>query len=176
MGKKELRKQGKKTRIFVEDQKEKSRRIIEQIAVLIQSKGSLLAYYPTTGEVDIKPLLAKLFRSDKKLYAPKLHRLEIGIITSFSTLVPQKYRYYEPLVSTKTFNLDCALIPGILFDRKGVRLGHGTGWYDMFLYNKPEILKIGICFDEQLVNSLPSTSRDIPMDIIVTDEQTLTIN
>jgi 5-formyltetrahydrofolate cyclo-ligase len=60
------------------------------------------------------------------------------------------------------------LVPGVAFSRRGQRLGRGRGFYDRYLESFKG-LKIGICFEEQLVDSLPVEPHDISVDAVVTD-------
>lgn len=65
-----------------------------------------------------------------------------------------------------------AIVPGLAFsaENKG-RIGYGGGYYDRFLAEYPDILKIGVCYEFQIVYDLPQNPWDVPMDCIVTDEQ-----
>ena len=61
------------------------------------------------------------------------------------------------------------LVPGLAFAPGGERLGRGAGFYDRFLKNYPQALRIGIAFEEQIVKSLPTESWDEKVDVILTD-------
>ena len=72
------------------------------------------------------------------------------------------------------------VIPGLVFDAQGFRLGYGGGYYDAYLRRagasrgKPRALRCGVCFDEQLLDiSLPVEPHDMQMDMVVTPTQTL---
>ena len=62
------------------------------------------------------------------------------------------------------------IIPGLGFGRDGSRIGRGKGYYDKYLKNN-KVVKIGICFHEQLVDKVPAGINDIGMDFIVTDKE-----
>ena len=66
-------------------------------------------------------------------------------------------------------------VPGIAFDKSGNRIGFGKGYYDRFLKDKPQITKIGICYDFQLLKKvqIPFDEFDIKMDIIVTEKEVI---
>ena len=66
--------------------------------------------------------------------------------------------------------IDLFLVPGVAFDKSGNRLGYGKGYYDQLLHNTTG-LKIGICFDCQVVDAIPNETHDIKMDIIVTESR-----
>ena len=87
------------------------------------------------------------------------------------------FNIQEPVGSTTVplSTIDVAIIPGIAFDKNGIRLGRGKGYYDRLLC-QCDVLKVGICYDFQLMDKLPSDTHDIPMDIIITPKQTIIIN
>jgi len=61
------------------------------------------------------------------------------------------------------------LVPGIGFSTTGDRLGRGAGFYDRFLRNHPEALRIGIAFEEQMTDKIPTDPWDEKVDVILTD-------
>lgn len=66
---------------------------------------------------------------------------------------------------------DLVVVPGIAFDRKGRRLGHGYGYYDRFLATLPEeAVRVGIAFLHQVVPEVPVDAWDVPVHVLVTDE------
>lgn len=64
--------------------------------------------------------------------------------------------------------IDLIIIPGIAFDKQKNRLGRGKGFYDKYLETGVRVTKIGVCFDFQLLTSLPVDKHDIKMDKIFT--------
>lgn len=71
---------------------------------------------------------------------------------------------------TELSKVDLVIIPGIAFDRKMNRMGRGKGYYDRFL-PKLKSTKIGVCFDFQLMNSIPHSDHDIKMDMIISENE-----
>lgn len=82
-------------------------------------------------------------------------------------------REYSGGVARSPDELDVILIPALAFDLAGNRLGQGGGWYDRVLARAPNALKIGVCFDFQIVESVPRQSHDIAMNFIVTEKRLL---
>jgi 5-formyltetrahydrofolate cyclo-ligase len=73
----------------------------------------------------------------------------------------------EPRVS----GFDVILVPGIAFDRKGRRLGHGYGYYDRFLGGIPEsVPRVGLGFSHQVVREVPIEAWDVPVHMLVTEK------
>ena len=71
-----------------------------------------------------------------------------------------------PIVSP----VDLVLVPGLAFTRDGGRLGCGGGFFDRFLANRtPRAAKVGICFNFQIVPSLPLEAHDIKVGVVVSD-------
>ncbi len=64
--------------------------------------------------------------------------------------------------------LDMVVVPLVAFDRTGARLGYGGGCYDRYLPTvAPECLIVGIAFDEQRVDHVPTNAHDLPLPNIV---------
>jgi len=73
----------------------------------------------------------------------------------------------------KSDQISVILVPGIAFDRSGNRLGRGKGFYDQFLKDHPEALRVGIGFQEQIITEVPVDPWDQCLDIILTDQETI---
>lgn len=64
--------------------------------------------------------------------------------------------------------LDMIIVPLVAFDRTGARLGYGGGCYDRYLPTvAPECQIVGIAFDEQRVDHVPTDAHDLPLPNIV---------
>jgi len=70
--------------------------------------------------------------------------------------------------------VDIAIIPGVVFDEKGGRIGQGDGYYDRLL---PKLSittrKVSLAFEFQIVPQVPMESHDKHVDIIITEERTI---
>ena len=80
-------------------------------------------------------------------------------VGDFNILEPQNKPYEG--------SFDIIIVPGVAFDPQGNRMGRGKGYYDRFLVKYPNVKKIGICFDFQLVESIPAEPHDIRMDEVI---------
>ena len=89
-----------------------------------------------------------------------------------SRLAPGHMAIPEPVDKewTPVSEYDMVLMPGLLFDIYGTRLGHGKGYYDRMLADRtPRTTLVGLAFDWQVtVETLPRDAHDVPMDLIVT--------
>lgn len=71
-----------------------------------------------------------------------------------------------PIVPAKA--LDMIIVPLVAFDRTGARLGYGGGCYDRYLPTvAPECQIVGIAFDEQRIDHVPTDAHDLPLPNIV---------
>jgi 5-formyltetrahydrofolate cyclo-ligase len=104
------------------------------------------------------------FDQDSQVYQPRqVTDLHVEILSG-------KFGIREPAetcLSVPPNGLDLVLVPGVAFGLDGHRLGRGKGYYDRLLQNFTGN-KIGIAFDEQIVDAIPSESNDVRMDLIVT--------
>ena len=127
------------------------------------------------SEVNTHDMIKKTF-GKKNIVIPKIiqHEIEPSVIIDFDNLVPSgKFGILEPIEAMKIAykNIDLVLVPGIAFDKEGHRIGYGFGYYDKFLKKVPKAIKIGLCFDFQIVNKIPREEHDAPVDLIVTEER-----
>ena len=128
-------------------------------------------YISKDEEVETRKIIQNS-RKNKIVLIPsvKNDRLISTKFISFSNLRKSRLGVLEPknpIISDT--HPDIILIPGIAFDRKGNRIGHGEGFYDRFL-DGFHATKIGLAYDFQIVDSVPQEPHDIQMDYIVTDK------
>ena len=102
----------------------------------------------------------------------KEHLMEAVEIHSMEELIPQTYGILEPrkeFPSSTDRCFDLSLIPCVMADQRGGRLGHGAGYYDRFL-EKSRGKKLCLCFSWLLYDKIPMEKTDIHMDALLTEE------
>lgn len=137
----------------------------------------LLLYAAMPGEPDLK-LLAALARKDGKSVAyPRSGadgRMTFHIVGSESELKPGLFGIPAPgddaPLFTENGKPSLCVVPGLAFDRSGMRLGHGGGYYDRFL-SSYHGTAIGAVFPDFLISRLPGGRHDIPVRLVVTGEE-----
>lgn len=78
----------------------------------------------------------------------------------------------EPTVTPD--EIDLFIVPGLLFDRAGNRVGRGGGHYDRLLEAaRPDANRVGLCYAEQVIESVPADCWDRPVDLVVTDREVI---
>ncbi len=83
-------------------------------------------------------------------------------------------RYSIPLPeedAEKTCYPTVVIVPCVAVDRRGNRLGYGSGWYDTFLSQHQEALRIGLVHNQFVYDSIPYNNNDQQLDMIVTEKR-----
>ena len=148
---------------------------------LFSSALMLVCFMPMEREPNIMPLMMHWLKAGRRLLLPafdcdtKQYALAEVQGLDERYLTKGKYGILEPREEIPrqqppyTFSAPALwLVPGIAFTRTGLRLGRGGGFYDRLLEGASGV-KIGVCFDCQLAESLPVTRRDATMDYILTE-------
>lgn len=172
MDKKELRSHIKalKKLLSKESLQEQSHLILNKLEshrFFIEARNVML-YSSLPDEVQTHDFIAK-WRNEKKIILPtvvgddiipvELSEKTNFTIGDFNILEPQNEPYHG--------DYDLIIVPGVAFDRDGNRIGRGKGYYDRFLRKHSDITKIGICFDFQLIDEVPTDDNDIRMDEVI---------
>lgn len=159
---------------------EKSKKILESLEALdlfINAKN-ILFYYTNGSEVNTVPLIEKITKH-KKVFLPRIVGKNEFIALEFTgqeKLKKGAYDIPEPSLEEERGdekNLDLIIVPGVAFDKEGVRIGMGKGFYDRFLSKMEKVPRIGLAFNEQMLDQLPKDPYDENVDIIITDKTIL---
>lgn len=133
-------------------------------------------YSPVQNEVATEAILEDALRVGKQVYFPKLNRrdgAEFVQIFSSADLVVGRFGIAEPpgtnVLPLEERNLS-VFVPGVLFDRRGHRLGRGGGWYDRALlqFGNRGVF-IGLAYEIQVVDSLPAEAWDQKVHYVITE-------
>lgn len=151
------------------------KRINEALVELIDKQNiqSVHVYIPMSTEMNIKPFIQYLLSAKKIVVAPKTfpnRALEHRVLHSLDALeMGIKGTQHPESMDVYHGSYDLILVPGLAVDAAHNRLGYGGGYYDCFLKNHPESLKVGAFYPFQLVDLVPTAFHDIPLDIILLD-------
>lgn len=150
----------------VMERSKKIRYKIKNYSPFVES-ARIMIYFEIDSEVKVSPLL----KDNKEFYLPRVVNGNIIAIkfNGFANLKTNKFGINEPDGKEDRKNIDLCLVPGVGFDKTGNRIGYGKGYYDKFL-REFKGLKIGVCYDFQLVEEIPSKSHDIKMDVVITEK------
>ena len=182
--KKQLRKElvTKRKKMTDEEFSKKSLRICNRLlnnSQYLKSKV-IYCYYSVNKEVDLLPFIKQALEDGKIIAFPKvkgqnmdffevksLEELEPGSIVGTSSL-RRELLIKEPPETTPAPKGDLIIVPGVAFSKKGERLGYGGGFYDRFLEHH-KVYTIGVAYDFQIMNSLPTEEHDRKLNEIITN-------
>ena len=159
-----------------------SRAIASRLAALpAWAAARTVALYPSTGsEVDTWELARLALAAGKRVAWPRIstsgRALEFACCAP-AELVPGPARVLEAPPSAPGLPidvLDLVVVPGLAFDPTGRRLGRGRGHYDATLVLlRPGAARVGLAFEAQLVDRVPTEPHDVPLDAVVTETRVL---
>lgn len=146
-------------------------RKIEQLNEF-KNADNILLYWSLPDEMPTQEFIRK-WNGKKHIFLPTVegNELKIRKFISEEQLKAGEFNISEPADSEEyTAQIDLAIVPGMAFDRFGNRLGRGKGFYDRFLALADVKFRIGICFNEQLQEKIPTERNDIKMDAVICDK------
>jgi 5-formyltetrahydrofolate cyclo-ligase len=152
------------------------------LATPYYNKARTVALYaPIRGEVPTRDILIAALQDEKIVCYPLSHVhgriLSFRAIKSEAELEPGRLGVREPSNSAELIpvdQIDLFVVPGLGFTRDGKRLGRGGGYYDATLRAaSARSRRVGLAFSDQIVDTMPTNSEDVDMDLVVTEAETL---
>jgi 5-formyltetrahydrofolate cyclo-ligase len=184
----QLRKQAHSNRNAQENKDELSRRIVGAFMALPEyaQASTVMFYIDVRSEVRTRHDLELALQSGKTIIVPWCNddgELELFRLASMDELEVGMYKILEPRKELRSLpekqvnveELDLIMVPGVAFDRRGARMGHGKGYYDKLLQHaRKDTPLIALAFECQLFEQIPVADHDIFMDKIITEDQVYT--
>ena len=135
----------------------------------------IYCYASFRDEAGTTEIIEESLKQGKRVAAPRVvgrRGMEFFFIKSRADLRPGTWNIPEPgpwcakapLPDEETL----VILPGAAFDRSGARIGYGGGFYDRFL-SLPHVYKVGVCYEYQILEKIPSEPHDVRLDALVTD-------
>jgi 5-formyltetrahydrofolate cyclo-ligase len=140
------------------------------------SASVIAAYHPLKDEISPYPILEKLGPGQRAALPWFLDRDSRMIWREAPAVEASPWGVLQPAPDAEALAPDLVLVPLVLADRTGVRIGHGKGHYDRALAHLREggtsIVTIGLAWEPQIVDSaLPGDPWDVPLDAIATPKE-----
>jgi 5-formyltetrahydrofolate cyclo-ligase len=138
--------------------------------------GSVALYWASGSEVLVSELALRLSEQEqRRIFLPFVLNGELEltewrpqdpvVTAEYGGMHPRYHRVVE------LDEVDFIVVPGIAFDRRGGRLGSGTGHYDRLLARlDPRTIQIGLCFGAQVVDEVPAATGDERLNYLVTED------
>lgn len=153
-------------------------RLIRSVAFARASR--VMLYMPMRSEVDVISVALEAFRLGKSVCVPRVDgsrkTMNAVEITSFDdeSMDSDSLGVRAPKVGQEIPHeeIDLVIVPGVAFDMHGFRLGRGGGYYDRYLARfSRNTATIGVCFDIQFVEEIPTEPTDIAVHAVVSDRR-----
>jgi len=147
----------------------------------------LLMYAPLNGEIDVMPIAKQALADGKTVAFPRCSKndctMEYHVVQSVDELIVGSYGISEPPADAPVrYAADCTadehpvcLVPGLVFDRAGYRVGYGKGYYDRYLNAFPGV-RVGIVYADCVLGEIPRGRFDLAVDVLVTDKGVRAVN
>ena len=141
-----------------------------------QASKTIAVYVKLPGEPDISDVIDYCFATSKRVVVPAWDAdsgtYRFALMQPNVPLQKGNRDILEPTEKhwVRTDEIDFFLIPGLMFDKCGTRLGHGAGYYDKLLSNRsPNSHLVGVAFSWQISDVLlPSEPHDVAMNAVIT--------
>lgn len=181
--KKLIREQAHANRNAQTNKDELSRVICDRFMALpdYASAKAVMFYIDVRAEVRTRHSLPAALASGKTIVVPWCNdrgELELFRLANMEELAVGMYKILEPKAELRGLpekqcraeELDLVMVPGVAFDRRGGRMGHGKGYYDKLLQHaRPDTPLVALAFECQLFPEVPVAPHDIFMDKIITE-------
>lgn len=159
--------------------KETGERVVERFLALpeVQRARTIMLFSSFGSEVPTGPLIERLHERGVVIALPRIEDGDL-VAVPYAPGAPTTTTSFgaeEPVggVLLGASSIDVVAVPGLAFDRRGRRIGYGGGYYDRFLRGL-SAFTVGLGFGLQVLDEdLPSGSFDLPVDAIVTEDETI---
>ena len=134
------------------------------------------------GEINTKEIIEKAWNSGKRVAVPKCNpktkQMTFYYLTEWDQLEKVYFGLEEPRPDKTEMcppdEIDLLLVPGLIFDRNGFRIGFGGGYYDRYLEDYSNST-VSLAYHFQVVEDVPTETFDLPVEAIITDKQIVNI-
>ncbi len=138
---------------------------------IYQSAKTIYGYLPYNQEVRTVPMLERALQDGKKVAVPKVYgdTMRFIYLEDMSCVETGYAGIPEPVADEPVAEDQTALVlmPGLAFTKDGDRMGYGGGFYDRFLAEEPNHPTVALCYEFQILESLPTEEYDIPVDCVL---------
>lgn len=179
-----LRQEGLARRQAEPDREGKSSTIADRVRAFTAFRRAqvVCAYVGVRSEVATLTLLEEAWGSGKRLVVPVVAGDTLALIrvVSAEELAPAAFDLLEPTTPVRQradrrvqpAEVDLFVVPGVVFDRRGGRIGYGKGYYDRLLARtRAGAVTLGLAFESQVVSEVPMGPKDIHLQYLATERE-----
>ena len=117
-------------------------------------------------------IIEAAWKAGKEVAVPKVVGQDMVFykLTDFSQLEKGYFGIQEPARGEIVQWEEAMMVmPGVAFDKDNHRVGYGGGFYDRFLEKHPQVTRVAVAFDFQILAEVPTEPTDISPQLIVTE-------
>ena len=158
--------------VTLEEKTSRSKGILEKVEKLPEfvAAKTVMLYWAMSDEVQTSDFVIK-WAASKRVILPCVNGndLDLRVFRGVEDLIAgENFGIPEPSgeLFTAYDEIDLILVPGVAFDVENNRMGRGKAYYDKLLLSL-KAYKLGVSFDFQLLQSVPTDEHDIKMDHLI---------
>ncbi len=139
----------------------------------------VLLYAAMENEINVDAIAEAALKAGKKIAFPRCdkdtHTMKYHIVSSLDELAVDTYGIREPAADAPVYDPTVetgsavCLVPGLLYDKAGYRLGYGKGFYDRYL-TAFSGCKIGVIYSDYIIPEVPRGRFDVSLDVLLTEK------
>ncbi len=141
-----------------------------------QRCSTVFVYVSTPIEVDTRKIIEMAWADNKRVAVPRCipetRQMTFHYINSFKELSAGTFSVLEPSSDAPiadNYDKSIMLVPALVIDKYGYRLGYGKGYYDRYI-SKYNGLTVGLCYLNNIKNRLYHGRFDKKLDYIITEK------
>lgn len=141
-----------------------------------ENADKIAAYSPIRNEVETQAIAEGAWKMGQQIFFPRWNpetrSISLAQAEADTPLIKMPWGTMEPEVEADELfpanEMDLIIVPGVVFDEQGFRIGYGYGGYDRFLKHF-EGARVGLAFEMQVVDSLPRDTHDIACTQVISE-------
>ncbi len=159
------------------------KKIFDRLTASITYRHStdVLLYASVRNEVDTLPIFNAALKDGKRVAYPCCNSdntMTFRYITDMAQMTERTFGILEPspeCEECRPSNFSLLIVPGLVFDKKGFRIGYGKGFYDRYLSTFDGV-SIGLVYSKLLLPEVPKGRYDRHVDVIISEKGVYAVN
>ena len=153
------------------------RAIYARLPAHVGQAGSVFCYLSAGDEVNTHPIIDRLRQLGKTVVVPRIVNREKMIAVRFTDWADLRVGQLGILTPDTDdewqSEVDLCITPGLGFTLDGKRIGFGKGYYDKWFATHPHGARTALCYECQIVTSIPTSETDVRVEKIITEQRVI---
>lgn len=150
-------------------------------SITYRHSNEILLYASMGSEIDTWAIFDAAIKAGKKVAYPLCfedNTMKYYYVSSRDDLEEGAFGILEPKKGLEEYvpsSLSICVVPAIVFDKEGYRIGYGKGFYDRFLSSFPGV-KVGLVYSNMIIPRVPRGRFDKHVDILISERGVSAVN